>query len=56
MIKSHEKITVYDLPLFSKVSLETPIDGVLPLPVEACYLYILHGDGQNLSKSEDVIL
>ncbi|MGB6154148.1 MAG: helix-turn-helix transcriptional regulator [Pricia sp.] len=56
MITSHEKITVYDLPLFSKVTLETPIDGALPLPAEACYVYILDGNGQTLSRSEDVVL
>ena len=55
MIKSHEKILLHELPLFTKVSLETPINKPIELPSEACYVYIFNGDGQALSNSEDVI-
>ncbi|TGV04724.1 helix-turn-helix domain-containing protein [Flavivirga rizhaonensis] len=55
MIKSHETITLFDCPLFTKISLTTPMEETLPLPNEACFVYILKGEGQPLSESENIV-
>lgn len=55
MVKSKETITLYDLPAFTKVSLETPVED-LSLPSEACYMYITKGDGQLVAKKENITL
>ncbi len=54
MITYHDTITLYNLPLFTRVSLITPTTEVLSLPSEACYAYIVNGDGQSLSKPNDI--
>ncbi|MEO0332475.1 MAG: AraC family transcriptional regulator [Bacteroidota bacterium] len=54
MIKSKETILLFDQPLFTKVSMETPMRDTLPLPTGACYAYIVNGDGQKFSPSGDL--
>ncbi len=55
MIKDQEQISLLGSPLFTKVSVETPLDDELQLPSEACCVYIVDGDDQVLSKSENII-
>jgi len=52
MIKYQETILLFGQPLFTKVSMETPMRDTLPLPTGACYAYIVKGDGQKLSPSD----
>jgi AraC-like DNA-binding protein len=55
MIHSHETISLFDVPLFTKVRVKTPIKDAIPLPSEACYAYIVDGDGQSLSEEENIV-
>src|SRR5687768_7940517 len=55
MIKIHETISLFDIPLFTKIGLETPMEDTLPLPSDACYTYIINGDRQVFSESEGIV-
>lgn len=46
---------LYDLPLFTKVSVETPMTSSLPIPSDACFVYIVEGDGQTFRNHQTKI-
>jgi len=50
MIIDHKTIELFDKPLFTWVTIETPMKGPVPLPSDACFAYIVDGDGHNLDK------
>ena len=54
MIKSFESINLDGLPLFTKLSVETPVKESMPLPSDACYAYIVEGEGQIFSEAENI--
>lgn len=55
MIKRKESISLFDYPLFTIVNLETPSEENLDLPSDACVAYIIEGDEQIFSESENII-
>lgn len=55
MIKRKESILLFDYPLFTIVNLETPSEANLDLPSDACVAYIIEGDEQVFSESENII-
>lgn len=55
MITYHDTIHLFNQPLFTKVNLTTPTSEVLPIPSEACYAYIVDGDGQTLSPPNKIV-
>lgn len=54
MINEHQSIELFGLPQFSWIDINTPMDGGLPIPSEACFTYIVHGNNQVLSKQHSV--
>lgn len=54
MINEHQSIELFGLPLFSWIDINTPMDGGLPIPSEACFTYFVHGNNQVLSKQHSV--
>lgn len=54
MIAEYKTIDLYGKPLFTWVSMETPQAGPVPLPAEACCVYIMDGDDQNLVREVDI--
>ena len=50
MIVARDQILLDGVPIFSKISLETPLTEDLSLPSDACYLYIKSGDGHELAQ------
>lgn len=54
MIRNHEQILLLNIPLFTRISINTPLKEALPLPADACYTYILEGDSQIFSKAENI--
>ncbi|MEM9326599.1 MAG: hypothetical protein AAGA85_13125, partial [Bacteroidota bacterium] len=46
-----DQISYNDTPVFTKLSVQTPVTKDLQLPSDACYLYIEDGDGQPLAKN-----
>ena len=55
MIKRKESISLFDYPLFTIVNLETPSEENLDLPSDACVAYVIKGDEQVFSESENII-
>ncbi len=55
MIKQQDHISLFDYPLFTLVIMETPMTDNLNLPSDACVAYILEGEEQVFSKSENII-
>lgn len=55
MIKVHETISLLGFSLFTKISMETPMMDAVPLPSDACYTYIMKGEGQIFSESENIV-
>ncbi|WP_435416198.1 helix-turn-helix transcriptional regulator [Polaribacter aestuariivivens] len=55
MIKRKDNILLFDYPLFTIVNLETPSEENLNLPSDACIAYIIEGDEQIFSESENII-
>ena len=55
MIKHYEQILLSNHPLFTKICVETPLKDGLPLPSDACYLYIVDGDGHYLYKPNEIV-
>jgi AraC family transcriptional regulator, exoenzyme S synthesis regulatory protein ExsA len=55
MVKSYESILLFDLPVFTRISIETPMPESIGLPSEACFAYIVRGDKQVLSSSENIL-
>jgi AraC-like DNA-binding protein len=47
LIKHQEQITLDGLPVFTRISVETPLQAPLPLPSDACYLYIEAGEDRS---------
>jgi len=54
MVKQYETISLFDYPLFTMVSIDTPLKDTLELPSDACYAYIVQGDRQVFSKSDNI--
>lgn len=54
MVKRHETISLFDHPLFTMVSIDTPLTDALKLPADACYAYIIQGDRQVFSESGNI--
>ncbi|MBL4624651.1 MAG: hypothetical protein JKY42_05880, partial [Flavobacteriales bacterium] len=54
MLTNHKIIELFDKPLFTWVTIETPLEEAIPLPSEACFAYITDGDGQVLSKKQEL--
>lgn len=55
MIKRQDHISLYNFPLFTLISMETPLEDNLILPSEECIAYIIEGDGQVFSESEQIV-
>jgi len=55
MIPRKESIDLLNYPLFTLVKLDTPSKENLDLPSDACVAYIIEGDNQVFSKSEQII-
>lgn len=55
MIKSHDSILLFGKPLFTKISIETPLIDPLPIPSDACFVFIQNGQGQVFSKSKNIV-
>lgn len=54
MIIEHKTIDLWARPLFTWVTLETPMQQVVSLPSEACFAYIMEGDNHALSVKPEV--
>jgi len=54
MIIEHQTIKLYELPVFSWVTLTTPNEAGVPLPAEACIAYLTEGDGQSIFMQESL--
>ena len=54
MITDHQCINLFEKPLFTWVTFETPMTGAVPIPSEACFAYIMDGDNQLLSTKEQI--
>ena len=50
MSQQHPTISLFGLPLFTWVTVETPVNDPVMLPSEACFAYIVAGDGQMLAQ------
>ncbi|MHA7057833.1 helix-turn-helix domain-containing protein [Aquimarina sp. M1] len=55
MIKRKDSILLFEYPLFTMVNLETPVEENLNMPSDACVAYIIEGDNQVFSESENII-
>lgn len=55
MIKHQDQISLNGTPVFTVISLETPLQEALHLPSDACYLYIEKGSGQRLAKAGNIL-
>lgn len=55
MIKHQDQILLNGTPVFTIISLETPLQQALHLPSDACYLYIEKGSGQRLAKPGNIL-
>ena len=49
-----KEITLFDTPLFTKISVETPTAESLELPSEACFAFIAKGDNQIFSYDQNI--
>ncbi len=54
MIIEHRSIALFDLPLFTWITLRTPTEEPVSLPSEACFAYIMDGDNQYLLEEEHI--
>lgn len=54
MIIEHKTIDLWARPLFTWVTMETPMQQVVSLPSEACFAYIMEGDNHSLSVKPEV--
>lgn len=54
MINEHHSVELFGRPLFTWIDLNTPMEGELPIPSEACFSYLVHGDNQILSKQHGI--
>jgi AraC-like DNA-binding protein len=54
MIKQQDHISLFDYPLFTFIIMETPMKDSLNLPSDACVAYILEGEEQIFSKSDNI--
>ncbi|OJJ22464.1 hypothetical protein BKI52_07220 [marine bacterium AO1-C] len=55
MIKHHDQILLDKQPIFTKLSVQNPLNESLSLPSDACYLYIEEGEGQALFKPANIV-
>lgn len=55
MIQHQDHITLYNLPLFTLIRMETPLEDNIKLPSESCIAYIIEGDGQVFSETEQIV-
>ncbi len=54
MIKEKDCISLFEYPLFTIVNMETPSQENLDLPSDACVAYIIEGDNQVFSESNNI--
>lgn len=54
MILDHKTIELFGTPLFTWITMKTPMQNPVPLPSEACFAYIMDGDQQYLVEEEDI--
>ncbi len=54
MILEHKTIDLWAKPLFTWVTMETPMQQSVPLPSEACFAYIMEGDNHALSVKPEI--
>ncbi len=54
MKMQQDAIDLFGSRLFTRIRAETPIKAVLKLPPTACFIYILDGDNQFLSKTMQI--
>jgi AraC-like DNA-binding protein len=54
MIKHKEQITLGEYPIFTKISVQTPLAEGLDLPSDACYLFIEKGEGHALATGSRI--
>lgn len=54
MINEHDCISLFGYPLFTIVNIDTPFNGSLDIPADACYAYVIQGDRQVFSKSDNI--
>ncbi len=54
MIKYQDQILLDGAPLYTKISLQTPLQDSLHLPSDACYLYIEKGSGHTLFRPGNI--
>lgn len=54
MIIEHKTIDLWARPLFTWVTMETPMHEAVSLPSEACFAYIMEGDNHSLSVKPEV--
>lgn len=50
MITEHEVIELYGCPLFTRITLKAPMKEEIPIPSDACFVYITDGDGRRLTS------
>jgi len=56
MIIKHKTIELFGKTLFTWVTIKTPMRGAVPLPSEACFVYILEAENQSLPEKEKIIV
>lgn len=55
MILKHETIELYGNPLFTWVTIQAPLDGPVPLPSEACFVYFVDGGNEPLTENGELV-
>lgn len=54
MIIEHKTIDLWAKPLLTWVTMESPMQQSVPLPSEACFAYIMEGDGHALAVKPEI--
>ena len=54
MIINHETIDLFGKPLLTWITIKTPMRTAVPLPSEACFVYILEAENQFLPEKEEI--
>lgn len=54
MIINHETIELFGKPLLTWITIKTPMRTAVPLPSEACFVYILEAENQSLPEKEEI--
>lgn len=54
MLIKYTSIDLFDQPIFTWVTMRTPMNEAVQLPSEACFAYIMDGDNQLLVEEENI--